>query len=673
MNRITAILFFLIMIGLPAVSAGEGTVETSSPSASSLPVTRVTLYTAGLAHMVHETEVTDNEVLFFPVEHKDINDILKSLVVEDLGGGTVEAVTFATGDPLSSALGDMRINPSGSPSIKDFLLRTQGEMVTVTTAEGAFAGRIFSVEVMPGENEPKTILNILNEEGIRSIDITSLHGLSYDDPVLREELASALTLIAQSRVKSTKMIKISCTGTGERTVRISYIRAVPLWKTSYRITVDQEGTPRLEGWALVQNTGNAPWEDVQLGFVAGSPNAFTMDLSTPRYVHREQVEIASSAPIGATGYDRGYAPEPAPSMAMEKSYRSAMPMAAEEEMAADYFGGGAYELDDYEEPYVPAPATSRAEGTRSGNFYRYDVVTPVTVEARSSAMIPILVTPDVGSALAVYDPSYNLVFKGIRLKNSGTAHWAAGPATVLEGRYYAGDALLPEMLPETERLLTYAVHGSVEVMKTTTSEPQRIVSLKMADGLLYRTDKTVRETLYRIEGDEKELLLIHKKDAGWKVTDHPEIQEETNGEYRFTLSEWKEPVRVKEEYITSRQYNLINMSLQDYAYYLEWENLSPSMENALKELSGLKREADRIRSQISSVNNSISRLERDQNRVRENMRVLESRSDLYKQYEEQLSSQEDEIQSYNTRLANLQRDLQFANEKLKDYILALDL
>ena len=671
MNRITATLIFLVTIGLPAVSAGEGTVDLSPVSGSSIPVTSVTLYTAGLAQIVHETTVQDNQDLYLPVEHKDMNDILKSLVLEDLGGGATEAVSFASGDPLSSALGDMRINPSGSPALKDFLLRTQGEIVTVTTGEGTFTGKIFSVEIQPGEETPQTVLNLLDDSGIRAVNITELQSLSYDDPELRDELNRAMTLIARSRIKSTRILKIRCTGSGERKIRISYIRAVPLWKTSYRITLNEEGTPRLEGWALVQNTGNASWENVRLSFVAGSPNAFTMDLSTPRYVHRDQVEIATAAPIGATGYERGYAPEPAPSMAMEKSYRSSPQiMAMEDEMAGDYYADEVYEM---EESYVPAPAESRARGSRAGNFYRYDVETPVTVDARSTGMIPILVSENTGSSLAVYDPSYDMVFKGIRLTNYSDAQWATGPATVLEGRSYAGDTLVPEMLPENSRLLTYAVHGSVEVIKEISSEPQKIVSLRMADGLLYREDRIQRETLYRIEGDEKELLLIHPKNSGWHLIESPEIQEETPGEFRFTVTDWEQPIPVKEEYITSRQYNLLSMGVQDYAYYLEWNGLNSEMEGALKKLSDLKRDSDRIRNEITSVNNSLSRLGRDQSRIRENMKVLDKSSDLYEQYEKQLGDQEKQIQSYNARLDSLQTEILRSEERLKEYIRGIDI
>ena len=95
--------------------------------------------------MVHETTVTNNEIISFPVDPKDINDILKSLIVEDLDGGTVDVVNFVSNDPLSITLGDLRVNPSVSPFLTDFLKRTQGESVIVTTEEGVFKGLIFSV------------------------------------------------------------------------------------------------------------------------------------------------------------------------------------------------------------------------------------------------------------------------------------------------------------------------------------------------------------------------------------------------------------------------------------------------------------------------------------------------------------------------------------------------
>ncbi|MDC7242202.1 MAG: hypothetical protein PQJ50_17745, partial [Spirochaetales bacterium] len=267
MKRFTEIIVVLLIIGFPALSAGEGSTETISPvtGTSGIPVKAVTLYSAGLAQIVHETEVTGNEVLYLPVEHRDVNDVLKSLRVDDLDGGRVDAVNFTSENPLSAVLSDLRVDPSGSPGITAFLRRTQGEAVTVTTPDGTYAGSIFSVEeINSGEGQVRTVLNLMTPAGLESVDISRLEKLSFSDSELQGELAAAMGEIARARIKSSRLLKISLKGEGTRTVRLSYIRAVPLWKTSYRIMVDGDGQARLEGWALVQNTGSEAWKDVIL-------------------------------------------------------------------------------------------------------------------------------------------------------------------------------------------------------------------------------------------------------------------------------------------------------------------------------------------------------------------------------------------------------------------------
>ena len=659
-------IIFLLFLSLPAFSSGEGVTEIAPPGNDQLPVSSVTLYTAGLAQMVHETVVRDNEVIYFQVEPNDINDILKSLTIEDLGGGTVDVVNFDSSDPLNVVLGDLRINPSGSPSLTNFLRQAQGERVTATTAAGSFEGRIFSIEEKilqtPGGSESRIVLNLSGIDGIRPVDITSLHNIKFSDSGMQNELLTALGKIADSRTKTVRTLKISFKGEGERHVRLSYIRAVPLWKTSYRLTIDKNGTPRLEGWAIVQNTGSSAWNDISLSFAAGQPNAFTMDLSTPKYVTRQRAEIASGSPIGPTEYERAYKSEPAPSMS--RAYEA--PAMAASEGLYDY----AYEKD---EAYTPAPTVSQASGNREGNFYRYEVNHPVTVEPRSSAMIPIIQQENAGSSLGVYDPAYDLVFKGLRLENDTEAHWASGPATVIEGRYYGGDAILPDMIPGSSRLLTYAVHGTLEVDKDSTSSSRKISALKISGGVLYRTEKMLRETVYRIAGDEKSLLLIHPKQAGWKLVESPEIFEENAGEYRFSLTDWNEPVKVIEEYIISNQFSLMSFQYSDLDYYMSWEDITPGMKRAFEKITELKRKADAVRIELNSLNSELNRINRDQGRIRENMKVLDKESELFAGYSEQLAAQEEEISRLNEEIRKAERRMQAANTEISDYISGLEL
>lgn len=93
------------------------------------------------------------------------------------------------------------------------------------------------------------------------------------------------------------------------------------------------------------------------------------------------------------------------------------------------------------------------------------------------------------------------------------------------------------MIPGSKRLLTYADHGTLEVDKIISSQLQRITALRITDGILYRANKITRETGYRISGKEKELLIIHPRENGWKLIENPPIAVGNLSEYRFSISE----------------------------------------------------------------------------------------------------------------------------------------
>src|SRR5262245_32717558 len=66
---------------------------------SPLPITHVVLFSSGVGYFQRTGEVEGNTRidLAFPVQ--DINDLLKSMVLQDLGGGQVSAVSYDSHDP----------------------------------------------------------------------------------------------------------------------------------------------------------------------------------------------------------------------------------------------------------------------------------------------------------------------------------------------------------------------------------------------------------------------------------------------------------------------------------------------------------------------------------------------------------------------------------------------
>ena len=70
----------------------------------------------------------------------------------------------------------------------------------------------------------------------------------------------------------------------------AHIAECPLWKTSYRLVLSEEEAPFLQGWAIVENTSEEDWKNVQLTLVSGRPISFRMDLYQPLYVPRPEVK-----------------------------------------------------------------------------------------------------------------------------------------------------------------------------------------------------------------------------------------------------------------------------------------------------------------------------------------------------------------------------------------------
>ena len=50
-----------------------------------------------------------------------------------------------------------------------------------------------------------------------------------------------------------KAVSVRFSGEGKRKVRVGYVVENPIWKTSYRLVLDKEGKPFLQGWAVVEN------------------------------------------------------------------------------------------------------------------------------------------------------------------------------------------------------------------------------------------------------------------------------------------------------------------------------------------------------------------------------------------------------------------------------------
>src|SRR5690606_13842683 len=296
---------------LPSAAQDQPAAAEQAQPAADVPVRAVVLFSSGVGYFEHFGPVQVNASTELRFKTEQINDILKSLVLEDLDGGRVGTITYPSQDPIDKTLRSFQIDITGNPPLAGLLNQLRGARVTLDSVEAELSGTVLGVESRrkpAGDDQTieVPVLNLIAGGVIRSVELPEVRSLRLDDPQLQEELTKALEALAQARDQDKKPVVINFAGDGRRRVRIGYVVETPVWKTSYRLILgDREQPSKLQGWAIVENQTDSDWNDVQLSLVSGRPISFVQDLYQPLYIERPVVEPELYASLRPQRYKAG--------------------------------------------------------------------------------------------------------------------------------------------------------------------------------------------------------------------------------------------------------------------------------------------------------------------------------------------------------------------------------
>src|SRR5438067_850294 len=282
--------------------------------AVTLPISQVILFNSGVGHFTRSGEIDGDARVDLSFPEQDINDLIKSMTLRDLSpNGRVAAVTYDSHDPIDRTLASFAINLNNIPSLSQILTQARGKQVEVTlvntaTQPGSLTGKIMGVEQQQVPSKegtvPVSVLNLWCAEGVRAVKLPEVQRLRFANPALENEVRRALETLALSHDSQKKAVSLHFAGEGKRRVEVGYVVENPIWKTSYRLVLDKDGKPYLQGWAVVENPTAEDWHDVAMALVSGRPISFKMDLYNPLYVGRPTVEpelFASLRPVAYSG------------------------------------------------------------------------------------------------------------------------------------------------------------------------------------------------------------------------------------------------------------------------------------------------------------------------------------------------------------------------------------
>ena len=212
-------------------------VAAPSPDSPRLPVKGVVLFSSGVGYFQREGTVDgDARVdLTFPVG--DINDLIKSLTVQDLNNGFVSAVNYDSHDPVERTLKSFAVDLTKDPSQADLLQQARGEKVEIVLNQstnqpaGTLTGTIVGVETHKvgivfgkeaGVEADVPFLNLWCADGLRSVKLADAQRIKFVNPVLGKRISPGARYVGPQsrRSEEGRVVAIQRPGPAQRPRRL---------------------------------------------------------------------------------------------------------------------------------------------------------------------------------------------------------------------------------------------------------------------------------------------------------------------------------------------------------------------------------------------------------------------------------------------------------------------
>ncbi len=679
----------------------------AASAAARLPVRRIVLYKNGVGYFEHVGRVRGTQDLTIDFTSAQLNDVLKSLTVVDMGEGRITGVRYDSTAPLSERMKTLRIGVGEQTSQADFLGALRGARVEVRAGAAAVTGKILAVEQRQRANDKGVVttvadLSLVTDAGeLRTFELGPATAVRIIERDLAEDVGRYLDLIGSTRSRDLRRMVISSAGTGDRDLFVGYISEVPVWKSTYRILLPEKtgGKARLQGWAIVDNTVGEDWNDVQLSLVAGAAQSFIQEISRPYYTRRPVVALPESVLLSPQSHQATMQFDRLELFAKQQQPPAAAPASPAGIRTGGALGGvgpgsgggiaggtariggaGTASKTDSFAAEAPTMADSisrledlqaEAQGATAGDLFRYDIKQRITIGKNQSALVPIINAPIDAEKVTLWNSgggdSKHRALRALWLKNTSDLTLDAGTFNVLDAATFAGEGLVDILKPGERRLVSYAADSAVRVTSDGQSESQPITRVRIARGVMRVTRGERRTTIYKIHNADMEarnVVLEHPLQAGWKLTDEVKPEETSASFYRFRVP--VEPDKTTELKLVENHPQETTLSLSaltpdQIQVMFRGRTVPAAIEASLQRIMAKKNEVSGVDQQLRSRQQEMETIGSDQARVRENMKALKGSAEekaLLQRYAQQLNQQEDRLATLRKELADLrsQRD-----------------
>ncbi len=671
-----------------------------------LPVKQVVLYKHGVGYFERAGKLAPGESARLDFDVSEMNDVLKSLTIEEQGGGKISGIRYDSMDPLSHKLEELPFQIEGGQPLAAMLDQLKGARLQVRFGTETVNGLIVAGRLAPGSDkqpEREQLTLLLDSGDLRTYDLGAANGMRFADPKLQQQFQEYLAAVAAGRSKDKRSVYIDSTDARARDVRASYMIPSAVWKSSYRLIMAATGQPTLEGWAIVDNTTKEDWTGIGLSLVSGRPISFVSQLYAPKYVKRPEAELADDTAARPVVHEGGYA-EPATragsgggigsgrgggvsgGMAAGRNGALLAPPpspAAPAPALADYEAMGISTREDrFERAKAVAPSSivASASAQELGELFEYRIAQPVTIKKGESAMLPFLQQQIEGRKLLIYsDHSSQHPTNAAELTNTSGKTLDGGPITVYDGGGYGGEALMETLKAGEKRLISYAVDLGTRITEAFGSKAAIVRELHANRGVItskMAAEETRTYTIRNVDRKPKTLILEHPLRPMYTLLNQKPA-EKTPSAYRFEIklaADSSQEFAVSEERVYDQSTMVMNMTPQMILSYVQNRALSDAGRRQLQRIADQKTQIADNDAALADTRGQINDLTNDEQRIRNNIQslnVVSGQQQQVQNYARQIDEHEQRLVSLRDRQAEQQKKKTALESELNKLIEAL--
>lgn len=665
-----------------ALVAAAVTAAAPASADPELALRRVLLSSGGVGYFELEATVHHDAELPLAVPFDQVDDVLKSIVVYD-SHGSVGEITLPAKAPADAVFRDLPFDAAALASLPDLLDALRGAEVVVTLDAGQLAGRILSVTEETQKSDDTTVtrhrIAVEAAGAVRTAILEDAKNVLLTDPALRRQIDTALASLLVQKDRGRRTVTVHSKGEGDRTVRVAYVVGVPLWKSTYRMTLPEgarDAKADLQGWAVVENQSGVDWNDVDLTLTSGDPVTFRQALYASYYVDRPEIPVEVAGHVlprlegGVTAVTEKHMESLAtrgrtdgawavPGMVMGPAAPAAPPM-----------------------PAMVTPAETAEAATQ----VVFHLPAAVTLASGQAGLLPVIARQVPAEQVSLYQPDVQgrNPLTAVELRNDGDTGLPPGAVTTYartSGGFltYVGDARLAALPAGEKRLLAFGVDQDVTIDRRE-SQAQPITVASISGGVLTVTRAERRVTDYTIAGAAhapRVVILDHPRIPGFDLVEpRRQVEGVSEHDYRIKVevpAGATVPMKVVLERPVEQNMVIADLAGDALSAFARNSELPSAIRNALAQVAALRTTlADKVAA-AKALEAELTRITGDQARIRDDLKAVPAGSALAKRYLDTLAQQEDRLADLGKLITDARAAVRAAEQALAQFIRSLHL